>query len=152
MDLVQALLDLVLSQLLFLEKILSWKWFVILFFIGLLTVSGYLFKTSLKFVMFPREETKEIFIRAVTKRGMKRLETAKFVKSLENIFLEDKTKSVVAVRSRIGVSRRGGKVGENNAFLRVELLPLGQRKIKLSSLLKKWKKKMVILIVQLIYY
>ncbi|MDC0254236.1 efflux RND transporter permease subunit [Bacteriovoracales bacterium] len=126
---------------LFLEKILPWKWFVILFFIGLLAVSGYLFKTSLKFVMFPREETKEIFIRAVTKRGMKRLETAKFVKSLESIFLEDKTKSVVAVRSRIGVSRRGGKVSENNAFLRVELLPLGQRKIKLRSLLKKWKKK-----------
>ena len=124
----------------FLEKCLNYKSLLLLFFIGILGSSIYFYKAKLKFVMFPREEAKEIYVRATAKENLNRLEMASFINELENIFLQDKTKSVVAVRSRVGVSRRGGQARENSVFMRVEILPLGKRKVKLRSLIKKWEK------------
>ncbi len=124
----------------FLEKCLNYKSLLLLFFIGILSSSIYLYKTKLRFVMFPREEAKEIYVRATAKENLNRLEMASFINELENIFLKDKTNSVVAVRSRVGVSRRGGQAQENSVFMRVELLPLGERKFKLRGLIKKWEK------------
>ena len=111
----------------FLEKCLNYKFLLLLLFIAILGSGVFLYKAKLKFVMFPREEAKEVYVRAQAKENLNRVEMAKFIESLEKIFLKDKTNSVVAVRSRVGVSRRGGQVSENSVFMRIELLPLDQR-------------------------
>lgn len=124
-----------------LDRILRWRALVIVFFIGLFASSLYLFRTQMKYVMFPREEAREIYIRAATPKGTGRLDTAMKVREIEDIFLEDLGKSVVGVRSSIAQSRWGGKVKDNSVFMRIELLSLEKRGIPLRKLMAKWENK-----------
>ncbi|MFK7824823.1 MAG: efflux RND transporter permease subunit [Oligoflexales bacterium] len=118
--------------------ILRGKYPVILAFIGLMFGAIQLFQKEFKFVMFPREETKEISIRATGPDDLNRFEMAKLVQALEEIFIKDKS-VVKAVLTRIGQNRRGGAVKENKASIRVEILPPSERSIPLSALMKKWQ-------------
>lgn len=102
--------------------------------------AGYLYKSKMKFVMFPREESKEVFIKVTAKEEFSRFETAAAIRPLEDIFSSD-TANVVAVRSTIGQSRRGGEVRENEASILVELLPADDRPTPLNKLLTVWEEK-----------
>lgn len=113
---------------------------VISVFILLLTGGGYLFKTKMKFVMFPREESQELYIKIKAKKNFVRDETARALAPLEKMFI-DSRENVVAVRSRVGLSRRGGEVKENEASMSVELIPADLRKTPLNQLIKEWKEK-----------
>ncbi len=110
-------------------------------FIAVLIGCGYVFATKMKFVMFPREESKEIYVKAFAEQGASRLETAQAIAPLEQMFLDEGPGRIVAVRSRIGQSRRGGEVKENEAGIRVELIPADQRDVSLKVLREKWEKK-----------
>ncbi len=110
-------------------------------FTALLVISFFLFQSQMKFVMFPREESKEIVVRAKVEEGSTRYETAKKIEPLEEIFLKDDHGVVVSMISSIGQNRRGGAVLEHEAMLRVELLPPSERDIPLNDLLPIWEKK-----------
>ncbi|MBL6992019.1 MAG: efflux RND transporter permease subunit [Bacteriovoracaceae bacterium] len=112
---------------------------ILLCFVLLLIGSGFLYKAKLKFVMFPREESKEVHVKVKADPNFIRVETAKAIIPLEEMFVKEKL-NVVAVRSRIGRSRRGGVVKENEASILVELIPKDDRPDSLNLLLKRWEK------------
>ncbi len=122
----------------FLGTIFKFRWSVIFFFLALLLGAMLLFKYQMKFVMFPREESTEAFIKVTTEKGMTREETAKIVEPLENYLASDQA-NIVGVRSSIGLSRRGGEVHENEASILVEVYPADERDLSLKKLIKRWE-------------
>lgn len=122
----------------FLEKVFQLRIPVIAAFILFLAGGAYLFHTKMRFVMFPREESKEVFIKIKTPSDFDRKKTAQAISPLEKIFADDK-ENVVAVRSSIALSRRGGEVKENEASILVELIPADDRSTPLNKLLEKWE-------------
>lgn len=123
----------------FLETIFKIRWPILFIFICFLGGGAFLFQTKMKFVMFPREESKEVFIKIKTPHGFTRMQTAKAIGPLEDIISKD-LENVVAVRSSIGLSRRGGEVKENEASILVELYPADDRETPLNTLLDRWEK------------
>ncbi|MCO4794768.1 MAG: efflux RND transporter permease subunit [Bacteriovoracaceae bacterium] len=113
---------------------------ILLAFVVLLGGSIALYKAKMKFVMFPREESKEVFLKVKAKKGTVRQETAKIIAPLEEMFVSN-TANVVGVRSTIGLSRRGGEVKEHEASILVELVPYNDRPASLDDLLKEWEEK-----------
>lgn len=124
----------------FLSKALKKRKLIFLYFALFLLGTGFLFNSFMKFSMFPREETKEIFVKVIAENeDSTRFETAKLMEPLEAIFIDDKTKSIVAVRSSVGQSRRGGQVKENEGWIRVEIVPANERDIPFAELMKNWE-------------
>ncbi len=110
-------------------------------FVGLLLFSGYLFQNHLSYVMFPREESRDFRLKVVTPDGSTRLETAKMVREVEDIFLNDSRGIVTSVRTSVGQNRRGGEVRENEASMRVEIVAPSERSISLNKLIEQWSEK-----------
>lgn len=123
-------------------KVLSLKWLVLLLFITLLGGSFMIFKTQLKYVMFPREESRDFRVKVVAPVGTTRYDTAKLVRSVEDVFLNDNRGIVTSARTSIGLNRRGGEVKENEASVSVEIVPASDREISLKALLAQWGKKL----------
>jgi multidrug efflux pump subunit AcrB len=126
----------------FLLQVFKRRAVVLLCFFSMLLGAGFLYSKNMKFVMFPREESEEVFIKVKAKKGMTRLETAKAISGLEQHFIDSK-EDVVAVRSTVGLSRRGGEVKENEASILVELYPSDDRKTPLKKLIATWEKKAI---------
>ena len=126
---------------LLLNKLLKGRVLIILLFSLLLGGSFYIFKSKMRYVMFPREESRDFNIQVIGDPSMKRFETAKKVRAIEDIFLNDKRGIVTAVYTRIGMNRRGGAVKENEASVRVEIVPATERKESINQLLSDWEKK-----------
>lgn len=124
----------------FLLQVFRRRAIVLMCFFSMLVGAGVLYSKKMKFVMFPREESEEVFIKVKAQKGMTRLETAKAISALEKIFIDNKD-DVVAVRSTVGLSRRGGEVKENEASILVELYPADDRKTPLKKLISVWEKK-----------
>lgn len=123
----------------FLEKILKKRVFVLLGFCLMLIGALWVFDQQLNYVMFPREESKEFRIKVKVNDDTVRYETARIIRQVENVFLNDKHHVVVGVRSSVGQSNRGGQVAENEASLVVEIVPRDERDISLNELLKIWQ-------------
>ena len=124
----------------FLEGCFKFRIPVLLAFVAMLGGAIALYNTKMKFVMFPREESKEVFIKVSALKDASRYETAKYIQLLEEMFVADKA-NVVGVRSSIAQSRRGGAVKENEASILVELIPADDRPDSLNKLLKQWEEK-----------
>ncbi len=122
----------------FLEFVFQKRIVVLILFLAFLGGGAFLFHQKMRFVMFPREESKEVFIRIKSPKDYDRRKTARAIAPLEKIFAEDK-ENVVAVRSSIALSRRGGEVKENEASILVELIPADDRSTSLNTLLEKWE-------------
>lgn len=124
----------------FLSRLLKFKILILVGFCLFLGVMVYLFHHQMRFSMFPREETKEVFIKVEAEdQGLNRYETAKLMEPIENIFIQDQSHVVVAVRSSVGESRHGGLVKEYEGWLRVELLPSDERDEPLSDMMRRWE-------------
>lgn len=123
----------------FLNKALPKRGVVMLGFALLLGSSFLLFKNNMKYVMFPREESRDFSIKVKAPEGVVRQEMAKLIEPLEDMFLQDERGIITSIQSTIGESRRGGAVRENEASLRVEILPPSERSISLGQLLKDWE-------------
>lgn len=119
------------------RKLLNKRIYVFCGFAILLLVSGYIFSSHLKYVMFPREESKDFRVKVVASEGITRFEMAKKIKAVEDVFITHK--HVVGVLSSIGQSRHGGEVKENEASIRVEVVPPTERDISLNDLFKIWQ-------------
>jgi multidrug efflux pump subunit AcrB len=122
-----------------LEKVLPFKWVVLAVFILLLTFSGYIVKTKMKFVMFPREETREIRITGSAAPGTDRYDTARLTKQVEDLIAPYIGKEVIGFRTRIARSRWGWAIEENKFRMRVEIVPKEKRKKSADQLIKEWK-------------
>ena len=120
-------------------KILPFRALVLVLFGLLLAGSYYIYSAKLKYVMFPREESRDFSVKAVAEEGVTRHQMAMIVAPLEDIFLQDDRGLVTSVRTSIGQSRRGGEVRENEASLRVEILPPSERVISLNQMIKGWE-------------
>ena len=123
-----------------LEKILKVRILVFITAIAVASLSGYLFKSKMKFVMFPREEGKEVNIKVFGPEGANRFEMAKLVEPIEDMILADRKHGVVAVQSTIGESRRGSGALENRASINIEVVNKDDREMGLNDFIDKWKK------------
>lgn len=126
-----------------LQSILPYRTLILLMFVAFLGGSFYLFNTKMKYVMFPREEAESISVKAIGPKGMNREAMGKLVSKVENIFLEHSLGIVTSVRTSVGQSRRGGEVRENEAHLRIELIPPSDRELPLDEALKFWELKTI---------
>ncbi|MBD3271455.1 MAG: hypothetical protein GF384_02810, partial [Elusimicrobia bacterium] len=122
-------------------KILPYKGYIFLLFLLVLIVSGYILKTTMKFVMFPHEETREIRLTAYAPQGTLKYETARLSKNLEDILKPYIGKEVVGFRNQIARSRRGSAVEENRLRMRIEIVPKEKRKKSADKLIKEWQEK-----------
>lgn len=123
----------------FLFEILRFRSIIIFTFVLLLASSVFLFRTKLKFVMFPREETKDVSILVEGSDQLNYLEMAKKLKGVEEYLLNSFPGMVSSVYSRVAESRRGGEVKENKAFLKVEFVPEEDRKMNVNKVIKNWE-------------
>ena len=104
--------------------------------LSLVSLSTYFIKKS-KFMMFPKEDVKEVFIKVITKQDSDRIETANAVRDLE--LLIKKHPDTVAVRTNIASSRRGREVKQNQAWLRIEVKNKLDREGDLKQMIKTWE-------------
>jgi multidrug efflux pump subunit AcrB len=123
-----------------LEKILGYRLIILCAFVILLVSSGYIFHNNFKYVMFPREESRDFRLKVVATENINRYEMAQKISAVENIFINDKYDVVKSVNSQIGQTRRGGEVRENEASIRVEITSASERKLSLNKLIKNWQK------------
>ncbi len=124
----------------FIQRILSYKGVVLMFFVALLVLSGFLIRHRFKFVMFPHEETRDIVISGEVPAGAKRFETAEETRKIEEFILKNFAKEKVGIRTDIARSRRGGAVEENNFRILFEILPKERRKKSADQIVKELKK------------
>lgn len=123
-----------------LKVVLKRKKIVFVFFIGLLLLSGFLFKSTMKFVMYPREETTEIFITGETPRGSTKDMTEMKLRSLENVLDKYLGKEVEIYYTDIAQGRRGAVGMENRFALTIYIVDKTKRKMSSDDLIGLWKK------------
>lgn len=123
----------------FLKKILPFRMLIFVVFIVLALVSAYFLKHKMKFVMFPKEETREIVIRGDMAKGCTRFETAAATKKIEDTLNAYVGKEVIGYRTEIARSRRGSAVEENKFRIVVEIVPKSERKRSSDSIVKEFK-------------
>jgi multidrug efflux pump subunit AcrB len=122
----------------FLLKIFKKRNMITGVFLIILAGATFLFYSQMKFVMFPREESSEVFVKIKAPKQSTREETSKLIYPLEEFISQD-SEHVVGVRSSIALSRRGGTVKENEASILIEVTPAENRDIPLNKLIKKWE-------------
>jgi multidrug efflux pump subunit AcrB len=123
-----------------LTKILKHKLIVFIIFILLFLLSTYIFNNHLRFVMFPSEETTEVFISAIATDSNNMLQTAKKTEDIEKILKRYLDNEVIGIRTYIATGSRGRVGRENNFRIRVELVTQEKRKKSTSQLLAEWRK------------
>lgn len=124
-----------------LEWVLPHKKTVFIIFITLLIISGWIAKSTMKFVMFPHEETRDIVLMGKTAPGTSRYGTAKKTKKIENIVSEYLGKEVVGCRTEIARSRRGGAAEENQFRMIIEIVSKEKRKKSADKIIQEIKQR-----------
>lgn len=121
----------------FLEKILPYKKFIFLGFIVLLIAAGFLATKKMKFVLFPHEETRDLVLTGSVAPGATRFETAEATRKIEDMIVKRyHGKEMVAMRSEIARSRRGGAVEENKFRMIIEIVPKEKREKSADQLIE----------------
>lgn len=123
-----------------LNKVLPLKKFVFIIFILLLVFSGYIVQTKMKYVMFPDEETREIFISGEAAPDADKYDTAQLTRQVEDIIIPYLGKEVIGLTTQIARSRTSRAVEENKFRMTVEILPKEKRKKSADQLIKEWEK------------
>jgi len=123
----------------FLEKILSKRGIIFVVFAVLLISAGWIMTQKMKFVMFPREETRDLVLSGETPPGTKRRETARRVRAIEDVFIPYIGKEVVGFRTQIASSRRGSAAEENKFRMIIEILPKEKRDKSADQLIKEFE-------------
>jgi multidrug efflux pump subunit AcrB len=123
-----------------LQKLLPKKMHILGGFLILLLLSWLIASTTMKFVMFPGEETRQIRITAEAPPGTTRYNTAKISQPIEDILAKYVGKEVIGFRNEVARTRRGSVSQENKFRMRVEILPKEKRRKSADRLIKEWKK------------
>jgi multidrug efflux pump subunit AcrB len=123
------------------NKFLKRKKMVLILFAGLLLITGHMASGSMKFVMFPDEETNQIRITAETPGGTKRYRTAEMTQAIEDVISEYAGNEVIGFRNEVAKGRGGAAAQENKFRMRIEILPKEQREKSADQLIKEWEGK-----------
>jgi multidrug efflux pump subunit AcrB len=118
-----------------LRAVLPFKWIFFLVFIAFFIASLFLVKNTMKFVMFPNEETREIVLNGTAFSGATRFETAELSRPIEAILKPYIGKEVVGFRTVIARSRRGSAVEENKFRMIIEIVSREKRKKSADQLI-----------------
>jgi len=110
-----------------LSKLLVKRHFVFLFFILLMVGATFLASSSFKFVMFPKEETRELVLSGEISTAKNKEETALKIQPLEDFLRGYIGKEGIGIRSSIAQGRRGGVATETQFRLTMEILPSEKR-------------------------
>lgn len=125
-----------------LELVLRFKGPILLAFIGLVALAGYVVSHKMKYEMFPNEETRDVVLMGKTAPGSTRYETARKAWELEQLILPYVGKEVVGFRTDIAQSRRGSAVEENSFRMIIEIVPREKRTISADDFIAAVEKKM----------
>ncbi|NCN28702.1 efflux RND transporter permease subunit [bacterium] len=127
----------------FLSKIIAQKYWVVGVFslvLGLVVIVG---GAQLRFVLFPREEVKELFLELEAEASITKNEMAALVESIEAVFLEEESSSeIVGFRTMVAQNRWGSEAQDNRAFLQIELRDKGDRSMSTGELSRLWEKRL----------
>ena len=123
----------------FLRYLLFIKVFVLAGFVVLLLWTVDFAFNNFKFVMFPREETREISISGFTPNGSTRFETAVMTKQIEDAIEPYKGKEVIGWRNEIARGRGGSSSEENKFRIVVEIVPKEKRIKSADQLISEFK-------------
>ncbi len=119
-----------------LERLLPRRGFVLAGLAGLLVATWITADRKMKFVMFPREETRDIVLTGATPLGSTRYETARAVLEVENLLKPYLDKEMVGFTTSIARSRRGGAVEENKFRILIEIVPKEKRKKSANKIIQ----------------
>lgn len=120
-------------------RMLKYKYFIFAIFATLLAGSLILANNTMKFVLFPHAETREIVLLGTADKKTNRYETAMISKEFENLFEPYIGKEVVGFRTEIARSRHGGVAKENKFRMIIEIVPKEERKRSADDLIALWK-------------
>ncbi|MBN1557625.1 MAG: efflux RND transporter permease subunit [Lentisphaerae bacterium] len=116
-----------------LEAALRYAWLILPLFLAVLVAAGVLAARSMKYEMFPNEETREVVIMGETAPGSTRYETARKVGEIEALAAPYVGREVVGFRTDIARGRRGGAVEENSFRMMVEIVPREERALSADA-------------------
>jgi multidrug efflux pump subunit AcrB len=122
-----------------LKRLLPRRRRVFLVFGGVFAAVAALYTFQFKFVMFPREETREISIHGEVREGALKHETARLVEEIEDLLTPYVGKEVVGWRTDIARGRRDSAGLENNFRIVVEIVPKEKRSRSAGALIAEWE-------------
>ncbi len=122
-----------------LKKLLPFRWPVIICFATGFLASLVMARSTMNFVMFPDEETREIRLSGEAPPGSTQEETAAMTEPLEEIISASLGKEVIGFRTEIARSRRGSAVQENLFRMRIEIVPKEDRDKTADQLIREWE-------------
>jgi len=120
-------------------RLLEKKYLILAGFAGLLAGSLLLASLTMKFVLFPHTETREIVLLGTAGKKADRYETAEISKKIENIIAPYIGKEVVGFRTEIARSRHGGVAKENRFRMIIEVVSRERRERSADDLVALWK-------------
>ena len=126
----------------FLKFILKHKKFLFIIFIIPFIYSAWIFTTKMKFSMFPREETTEIYLSGAAPKGTLKYETERMIREVEDVFIPYLGKEVIGFETSIARSRRANAARENVFSVNIEIVPKDKRKKSSNKLIEEWEKKL----------
>ena len=121
----------------YLLNFIKYKYVTLITLVSILFTIVFYFANNTKFMMFPNEDVKEVFIKIKTPNDSDRIKTADLIRDTENYIL--KNEDTVAIRSTIANSRRGQEVNQNQAWIRIEVKNLIDRKKPIGETIKSWE-------------
>lgn len=123
----------------FLIWMLKYRILVLAGFALLLFGSIMIANQTMKFVLFPHTETREIVLQGVAEKKSDRYETAMVSKQIENLIAPYIGKEVVGFRTEIARARHGGVAEENKFRMIIEIVPKEERTLSADQLVALWK-------------
>ncbi|MFH1777942.1 MAG: efflux RND transporter permease subunit [Candidatus Omnitrophota bacterium] len=123
-----------------LERVLPYKWIIFSVFLILFIGCGYLAQVKMKFVMFPKEETREIVFTGEAVSGTDRYDTVRLTRQIDDFIRPYLGREVVGWQTEVARSRRGGAVEENKFRILVEIVPKEKRRKSADQIIREWEK------------
>ena len=120
-------------------RILKYKVIILIGFVVVLVASFKLAQDTMRFVLFPHTETREIVLQGTADKKADRYETAAISRQIEELILPYVGKEVVGLRTEIARSRHGRVAQENKFRMIVEIVPKEDRAVSADYLANIWK-------------
>ncbi|MCW8819771.1 MAG: efflux RND transporter permease subunit [Ignavibacteriaceae bacterium] len=125
-----------------LKRLLPFRWLLLTLFLLGFGAALLLAGSTMTFVMFPDEETREIRLSGQTPQGSLQYETARLTQPLEDLVRRGLGSDVAGFRNEIAQSRHGSAVQDNVFRMRIELYPKEKRGKTADQLIREWQQAM----------
>jgi len=120
-------------------RLIRHRYLVLGGFALLLVISLVIARQTMRFVLFPHSETREIVLQGKAGKQADRYDTASISKQIEALITPYIGKEVVGYRTEIARSRRGQVARENSFRMIIEIVPRDQRERSADELVALWK-------------